>query len=140
MSIRVRQILAPSVLGVLFLASLASLNLMGWDKSIPCVVAATVLSVVVTHWIWPSSPITLALTMILVSVLLPVTAMYAVANYGESEAPFWLIFNMVNWRRIFLPTVSAAVTALCLRFLTRWHRLPSRGSGSFDKCPGEETM
>jgi ABC-type Fe3+-siderophore transport system permease subunit len=140
MNTRIRQILAPSVLGLLFLASLVSLSLIGWDKSIACVVVATVLSVVVTYWIWPSSPITLALTMILVSVVLPVSAMYIVANYGESEAPFWLIFNMVNWRRIFLPTVSAAVTALCLRFLTRWHRLPSRGSGSFDKCPGEETM
>ena len=140
MNTRVRQVLAPFVLGVLYLASLFGSNLIGLGRSISCVLVATILCVIFTWRIWPSSPVTLALTMILVSVVLPISAMYAVANYGESEAPFWLIFNMVNWRRIFLPTVSAAVTALCLRFLTRWHRLPSRDSGGSDKRPGEETM
>ncbi len=110
MNTRFRQVFAPLVQGLLFLAFLAGLNLMGWDKSIPCVIAATILSVTVAYQVWPSSPVTLALTMILVSVVLPLSSLYVVANWGESQAPFWGIVNMVDWRRTFLPTITAVAS------------------------------
>ncbi len=126
MNTRFRQVFAPLVQGLLFLAFLAGLNLMGWDKSIPCVIAATILSVTVAYQVWPSSPVTLALTMILVSVVLPLSALYVVANWGESQAPFWGIVNMVDWRRTFLPTITAVVASVSLRFWMRRRGPPAK--------------
>lgn len=139
MNNRVRQVVATLALGLLFLVSVAGLALLGWEKRISCVITTTVLSVIVAQRISPIPPAIIALTMILVSVVFPVVAMYVGANYGEYEAPFWEIFNMVNWRKVFLPTVSAVATALCLRLFGRWRRPSNPSLVDSHECFGEET-
>lgn len=139
MSHRVGQVVASFTLGLLFLASMAGLAFLDWEKQITCVIAATVLSVIVTERISPLPPTVIAMTMILVSVVFPIAAMYVVANYGEDEVSFWGEFNMVNWRKVFLPTVSAVATALCLRLFGRWRRPSGPSLVDSHDYFGEET-
>lgn len=110
---RIRQIGAPLVLGILFLTSL----FVGAGTSTVLLAIAVAVSVIVSHLIWPSPVIVIAAVMVVVATLMPISAMYIVANSGQESASLAEILSLFVWWKNVIPLVVAIITACVLRRL-----------------------
>jgi len=109
---RARRIGAPFVLGAMFIASLFSSSI--FDVHIIFVAIATAVSVVVSYLVWPIRLVVVALVMIVVATLLPISAMYVVANSGPESASIVEILQLIDWWKNVVPLATAIGTAYLL--------------------------
>jgi hypothetical protein len=113
MNKRLRQVVAPLIPGTAFVASLFASEV--FNAGVVFIAAATAVSVIISYVVWPSSIIVVALVMVVVATLLPISAMYLVANSGEESASIIEILRLVIWWKNAVPLAVAVTTAYFLR-------------------------
>ena len=115
MNERLRKVAALLVLGAIFLASLFLSQVL--DAGIIFVAVATAVSVAISHLVWPTPPVVVALVMIVVATVLPISAMYVVANSGQETASLVEVLRLLVWWKNATPVVIAVAVAYFLKHL-----------------------
>ena len=115
MSKRARKIAAPFVLGAMFIASLFLSSI--FSAHIVFVAIATAVSVAVSYLVWPIRLVVVALVMIVVATLLPISAMYIAANSGQESTSIADLLRLVVWWKNAVPLATAVGTAYLLTHL-----------------------
>ena len=113
MNKRLRQVVAPLILGTAFIACVFLSEV--FHAGMVFITAVTAVAVIISYAVWPSSVIIVALVMIVVATLLPISAMYLVANSGEEDASIVEILRLVIWWKNAVPLAVAVATAYFLR-------------------------
>lgn len=111
----VRKVVAPFVLGAVFIASLFLSDVL--DAGVVFVAVGTIVAVVLSHLVWPSPVFVVALVMLVVATLLPISGMYIVGNSGEQEVSFSEVLNLIVWWKNVVPLTTAIITACALKHL-----------------------
>lgn len=113
MSEHIRRLIAPFVLGAMFLVSLFLSQI--FNAHLIFIAVGTAISVAISHLAWPTSIVTVALVMIVVATLVPISAMYVVANSGQESASIVEILSLlVRWKNA-IPLVTAVTVAYFLK-------------------------
>ena len=115
MSKRARKIAAPFVLGAMFIASLFLSSI--FNAHIVFVAIATAVSVAVSYLVWPIRLVVVALVMIVVATLLPISAMYIAANSEQESTSIADLLRLVVWWKNAVPLATAVGTAYLLTHL-----------------------
>ncbi len=119
----VRRLIAPFVLGVTFVASAVLSEV--FNTGIVFVAAGTIAAAVLSRLVWPSPVIVVAVVMVIVATLLPISAMYIVGNSGEGEVSLSEVLSLIVWWKNLVPLATAVATTCALKYL----RFRARGAG-----------
>ena len=87
MDMKIRKITAPIVLAVIFIGILLLLNAYESNSKQLYIVVAAIISVVVAYQIWPSSTLSVSIVLLIVSIIFPISVLYAIGNHDSLETP-----------------------------------------------------
>lgn len=118
MDMKIRKISAPTVLAAMFLGILLALNAHEPNSKQLYVVLAAVISVVVAYRIWPISILTVSLVLIVVSIIFPISVLYAIGNHDNLETPLSEVLSHIEWYLFLMPFVAGVSTSFGIKHLT----------------------
>jgi len=118
MKITNKKIAAPIILGVLYLTIVFSVDTIGLDKTL-ITVLSSIFSVVIAHYFWPSSVLIVGVSIFVVSVVFPLSVIYAIGNYGNISTSLSVILKAIQWHYIFAPVFFAIASSLFMHRITR---------------------
>lgn len=116
---KIRKVMAPFTIGVLFLGFTFAPDVPKVEASSFHWAASAAISVALAYLIWPSSITTVGLVMVIVSIAFPFAILYAMGNYGKLAIPASEIAAHIEWPSFVAPLLAALGTSFVLQHLTR---------------------
>lgn len=128
-----KRIIAPIILAILlvvffnvFMMFPSHIKLSGLLYSF-AITATAIISVAIAHKIWPSSPYTVAVVLLIVLVIREFLGDVYFLNWYAGGGQFWGAFLEVvkhfnAWHRILLPLVAGISTSFVLKYLAHHSR------------------
>lgn len=114
----IRKFLAPVVIAAIILGLTLTLSALGIDSNPLYDSGASLIAVILGYRLWPSSPISVAAVLILVSIIFPISVLYAIGNNGNLETNLSEIFKHIEWHLVLWPFVIGVSVSVILRYLT----------------------
>ena len=118
MDMKIRKITAPIVLAVIFIGILLLLNAYESNSKQLYIIAAAVISVVVAYQIWPSSTLSVSIVLLIVSIIFPISVLYAIGNHDNLETPLSEILSYIEWHLFLMPFAAGVSTSFTIKRLT----------------------
>ena len=121
----IRKIFAPIILAILYLIIALSGNSAGIELTLISIIA-TVISVLLARYIWPSSIYTVAFSITVVSIIFPIFILYSIGNSSHISTSLSEVLKHIPWHTAFFPVLFAIVITL---FLNRTKKKPAKIDG-----------
>ena len=118
----IKKYIAPFAIAAIFIALSFSLSELVLGSSLIYESAAALIAVFLAYKLWPSNPLTVALVLIIVSIIFPIVVLYAIGNHDNIETSAYEILGHIEWHLLLSPLIAGVGTSIVLRHLTNRSR------------------